>query len=79
MRTTPTYLLGTSVKITARFNVATPTSVLVTGWDIIFFWVARMIIAGYAAVGGVSDFFHYDSRPNDTVLDLICGIEKGSV
>src|SRR5690606_15937054 len=24
-----------------------PTKVLVTGWDIIFFWVARMIIAGY--------------------------------
>lgn len=24
-----------------------PTNVLVTGWDIIFFWVARMIIAGY--------------------------------
>jgi valyl-tRNA synthetase len=24
-----------------------PTSVLVTGWDIIFFWVARMIMAGY--------------------------------
>ena len=24
-----------------------PTSVLVTGWDIIFFWVARMIISGY--------------------------------
>lgn len=24
-----------------------PTSVLVTGWDIIFLWVARMIIAGY--------------------------------
>lgn len=24
-----------------------PTQVLVTGWDIIFFWVARMIIAGY--------------------------------
>lgn len=24
-----------------------PTSVLVTGWDIIFFWVARMIFAGY--------------------------------
>lgn len=24
-----------------------PTTVLVTGWDIIFFWVARMIIAGY--------------------------------
>jgi len=24
-----------------------PTNVLVTGWDIIFFWVARMIMAGY--------------------------------
>lgn len=24
-----------------------PTSILVTGWDIIFFWVARMIMAGY--------------------------------
>jgi valyl-tRNA synthetase len=28
-----------------------PTSVLVTGWDIIFFWVARMIFAGYAVRG----------------------------
>lgn len=28
-----------------------PTSVLVTGWDIIFFWVARMIFAGYAFRG----------------------------
>ena len=24
-----------------------PTDVLVTGWDILFFWVARMIMAGY--------------------------------
>ncbi len=24
-----------------------PTSTLVTGWDIMFFWVARMVIAGY--------------------------------
>ncbi|PIB35896.1 valine--tRNA ligase [Reichenbachiella sp. 5M10] len=24
-----------------------PTQVLVTGWDIIFFWVARMILSGY--------------------------------
>ena len=24
-----------------------PTTVLVTGWDIIFLWVARMIMAGY--------------------------------
>ncbi len=28
-----------------------PTSVLVTGWDIIFLWVARMIIAGYEFEG----------------------------
>ncbi|MFT7034153.1 MAG: valyl-tRNA synthetase [Cyclobacteriaceae bacterium] len=28
-------------------NYYYPTSVLVTGWDIIFFWVARMIFAGY--------------------------------
>ncbi len=28
-----------------------PTSVLVTGWDIIFFWVARMIISGYEFAG----------------------------
>ena len=30
----------------AEFNYYYPTSVLVTGQDIIFFWVARMIIAG---------------------------------
>ncbi len=29
------------------FNYYYPTNVLVTGWDIIFFWVARMIFAGY--------------------------------
>ena len=28
-----------------------PNSVLVTGYDILFFWVARMIIAGYEYVG----------------------------
>ena len=28
-----------------------PTTVLVTGWDIIFFWVARMIMAGYEFMG----------------------------
>lgn len=28
-------------------NYYYPTQVLVTGWDIIFFWVARMIMAGY--------------------------------
>lgn len=28
-----------------------PTNVLVTGWDIMFFWVARMIMAGYEYAG----------------------------
>ncbi len=31
----------------AEFNYYYPTSVLVTGWDIIFLWVARMAMAGY--------------------------------
>lgn len=30
-----------------ELNYYYPTSTLVTGWDIMFFWVARMIIAGY--------------------------------
>jgi valyl-tRNA synthetase len=30
-----------------EINYYYPTSVLVTGWDIIFLWVARMIMAGY--------------------------------
>ena len=29
------------------FKYYYPTSVLVTGWDIIFLWVARMVMAGY--------------------------------
>ncbi len=33
------------------FDYYYPTSVLVTGFDIIFFWVARMIIAGYEFTG----------------------------
>ncbi len=33
------------------FKYYYPTSVLVTGWDIIFFWVARMIMAGYEFKG----------------------------
>ena len=32
---------------TAELDYYYPTNVLVTGWDIIFFWVARMIFAGY--------------------------------
>ncbi len=34
-----------------ELNYYYPTNVLVTGWDIIFFWVARMIIAGYEFKG----------------------------
>ena len=30
-----------------ELNYYYPTNVLITGWDIIFFWVARMIVAGY--------------------------------
>jgi valyl-tRNA synthetase len=30
-----------------EFEYYYPTNVLVTGWDIIFFWVARMVFAGY--------------------------------
>ncbi len=33
------------------FDYYYPTSVLVTGFDIIFFWVARMIMAGYEFTG----------------------------
>lgn len=33
------------------FNYYYPGSVLVTGQDIIFFWVARMVMAGYAFTG----------------------------
>jgi valyl-tRNA synthetase len=34
-----------------EFKYYYPTNVLVTGWDIIFFWVARMIMAGYEFKG----------------------------
>ena len=46
-----------------------PTSVLVTGFDIIFFWVARMIMMQYAVVG---------QRPFDTVyVHALVRDEKG--
>lgn len=35
----------------ADFQYYYPTRVLVTGWDIIFLWVARMIMAGYEYTG----------------------------
>ncbi|MEZ4894065.1 MAG: class I tRNA ligase family protein [Saprospiraceae bacterium] len=34
-----------------EFKYYYPTNVLVTGWDIIFFWVARMIMAGFEFKG----------------------------
>ncbi len=46
-----------------------PTSVLVTGFDIIFFWVARMMMMQYAMVG---------DRPFDTVyVHALVRDEKG--
>ncbi|TDL84305.1 valine--tRNA ligase [Palleronia sediminis] len=46
-----------------------PTSVLVTGFDIIFFWVARMMMMQYAMVG---------QRPFDTVyVHALVRDEKG--
>lgn len=38
---------------TALLNKFYPTSVLVTGHDILFFWVARMILMGHYALGEV--------------------------
>jgi len=35
----------------AEFKYYYPTKVLVTGWDIIFLWVARMIMSGYEFLG----------------------------
>ena len=43
---------------TAELRKYFPTSVLITGFDIIFFWVARMMMMQYAVVG---------ERPFDTV------------
>lgn len=39
--------------VTADMNYFYPTSVLVTGYDIIFFWVARMIFSGIEQTGKV--------------------------
>lgn len=44
-----------STKDLAKFY---PTSVLSTGYDILFFWVARMMMLGLHAMGGVQPFDH---------------------
>jgi valyl-tRNA synthetase len=38
---------------TERLKTFYPTSVLVTGFDIIFFWVARMVMMGLKFMGDV--------------------------
>ncbi|MCH7939384.1 MAG: class I tRNA ligase family protein, partial [Candidatus Marinimicrobia bacterium] len=38
-------------KKTAELDYFYPTNVLVSGYDIIFFWIARMIMAGYEFLG----------------------------
>jgi valyl-tRNA synthetase len=43
----------TKMRWATRFDLALPTSVLVTGFDIIFFWVARMIMMTDQLVGQV--------------------------
>jgi len=54
---------------TEALNKYFPTSVLVTGFDIIFFWVARMMMMQYAVVG---------ERPFDTVyVHALVRDEKG--
>ncbi|ETX27213.1 valine--tRNA ligase [Roseivivax isoporae] len=54
---------------TAELKRYFPTSVLITGFDIIFFWVARMMMMQYAVVG---------ERPFDTVyVHALVRDEKG--
>ena len=47
----PLSTLGWPNTDSADFKKFYPTSVLVTGFDIIFFWVARMIVNGYEFTG----------------------------
>lgn len=45
--------LGDLLKMSRDFQAYHPTNVLETGWDILFFWVARMILATTYATGQV--------------------------
>ena len=55
----------------ADLNYWYPTSVLVTGYDIIFFWVARMIFSGCAHTGQISktDLLQVQSRLKEAELN----------
>ncbi|MDB6146644.1 MAG: valyl-tRNA synthetase, partial [Spartobacteria bacterium] len=54
-----------------------PTSVLVTGPDIIFFWVARMIIAGLEFKPGASEQFEDNLPFRDVFLTGLIRDQKG--
>ena len=54
-----------------------PTSVLVTGPDIIFFWVARMIIAGLQLKPGTSDEIEANIPFRDVFFTGIIRDQKG--
>lgn len=74
---------------TQDFRTFYPTSTLVTGWDILFFWVARMIFLGLACTGKkpFSDVYLHPliadpesgakmSKSKGNVQDLLDDLEK---
>ena len=55
-----------------------PTSTLVTGYDIIFFWVARMIFSGIEHTGKVLSLIHICiGRKAEEVIELLQNIKCG--
>jgi valyl-tRNA synthetase len=73
---------------TQAYRTFYPTSVLVTGWDIIFFWVARMIFQGIGCTGKkpFDDVYLHPliaddsgakmSKSKGNVLDLLNDLDK---
>ncbi len=47
-----------------------PTNVLVTGWDIMFFWVARMIMSGYEWSGELMGLDHVTEHGRQPFNDV---------